>query len=368
MRNLEHKLTKLQGDQENKVIRICFGSRKLFKAQHNLKENGYTNHTDWLNDWRTSRNSQFYIIGSKDETMGNQTCTYSLNNALRLRVADCFEKEFGKYVTLQDISFPYGQEVLDQSREVVRTKDKKGKPKKESKSAISYRFIRKGKAWYIHANTNPEYPVVTTNRWNGAIGIDLNAGFLVAGEVDRYGNPLGEIIIPVQMYSRSSKQITASLGDAIKQIVLLAKEKGKPIVIELLDFSQKKQTLREMGTGYARMLSGFAYNKFKMLIQSRTAREGVELIKKNPFATSLAGQFKFMARYGLSSHGAAACVIARRGLGFRLEKPPQTQDTVINLPAFKRNQTRGSRWVAIARKIKRDLTFDIRLALLSADR
>src|SRR5699024_9672152 len=48
LRNLNHKLEKLQ----NKKNSICFGSKKLFLKQFNLKENGYLNHQEWLNDWR----------------------------------------------------------------------------------------------------------------------------------------------------------------------------------------------------------------------------------------------------------------------------------------------------------------------------
>jgi len=233
--------------------------------------------------------------------------------------------------------------------------------------AISYRFIRKDGHWYINATTGEAHPKVITSKENGAFGVDLNAGFLVAGEVDRYGNPLRELKIPVMMHDRNSRQITAAIGDAVKQIVQLAKTKGKPIVVENLDFARKKQSLGEAGEKYARMLSGFTYAKFKQMITSRCAREGVELIQRNPFATSLAGQFNFMARYGLSSHGAAACVIARRGLGFNLERVPK-KDTVIKLPLLKRHKSRGSRWAAVSRKIKNSLPFDLRIALLSADR
>ena len=31
---------------------MVFGSRKLFKAQYNLSENGYSNHCEWLDDWQ----------------------------------------------------------------------------------------------------------------------------------------------------------------------------------------------------------------------------------------------------------------------------------------------------------------------------
>ncbi|HEY8488843.1 MAG TPA: transposase, partial [Thermaerobacter sp.] len=60
----------------------------------------------------------------------------------------------------------------------------------------------------------------------------------------------------------------------------------------------------------------FAYAAFCALLVSRAAREGVEVIEVNPAYTSVIGKIKFMARYGLSPHGAAAVAIARRGLKF----------------------------------------------------
>src|SRR5450755_3987977 len=50
--------------------RICFGSRKLFNAQHHLAENGFESHVDWLANWQAQRDAQFFVLGSKDESGG----------------------------------------------------------------------------------------------------------------------------------------------------------------------------------------------------------------------------------------------------------------------------------------------------------
>jgi len=113
LRNLTQKFAKLQKDLETPKTRLCFGSRKLFKAQHNLAANGYKDHEEWRKDWRAARENQFFVLGSKDENSGNQNCTYDLNNMLRLRIANCFVKQYGgKFLILKDITFPYGQQVL----------------------------------------------------------------------------------------------------------------------------------------------------------------------------------------------------------------------------------------------------------------
>ena len=68
----------------------------MFLKQFNLKENGYSTHEEWKKDWRYARNSQFTFVGSKDETFGNQMCTYDLKNNLRIRVPDCLAEKVWK--------------------------------------------------------------------------------------------------------------------------------------------------------------------------------------------------------------------------------------------------------------------------------
>ncbi|HUW64281.1 MAG TPA: transposase, partial [Spirochaetia bacterium] len=333
LRNLLQRLDNLTGDIAGERYRICFGSRKLFKAQYNLEANRFRDHSEWLERWRRARSSSIFVLGSKDESFGNQTCTYGSDNTLRIRVAERFTKEFGTYTEIPEVVFAYGQEQLDLARQPVRRKDAKGRSKKVYKS-ISYRFVCREGRWYVHATVERKDPDPVTSGWNGAVGLDLNYGFLAVGEVDRHGNPLGEFKIPVPMRDRTTEQIEAALGDALKEAVSFAVQRGKPVAIESLDFSRKKQSLGEQGAGYARMLSVLVYAKYQQMAASAAARAAVELIRRNPFATSVAGQLKFMVRYGLSSHGAAACVIARRGLDFRLERT--VASSVLKLPERKR--------------------------------
>ena len=98
-------------------------------------------------------------------------------------------------------------------------------------------------------------------------------------------------------------------------MVEYARRVGKPIVIERLDFRQKKAVLEGESRKYSRMLSGFSYGKVKAIFLSRGYREGVEIEQVNPAFSSVVGRVKFMERYGLSVHQAAALVLARRLLG-----------------------------------------------------
>jgi IS605 OrfB family transposase len=365
LRNSQQKLEKLKSDEFHKKIRICFGSKKLFHKQFHLEDNKYMDQHQWKQDWIVARSSQFIVVGSKDETFGNQTATYNLENTLRLRVADIFISKYGKYIHFPDIIFPYGQEWLDKAKIPYRGDTRSGKPQKYYTS-ITYRFIKQNKGWYLNATVERETPKVGTSNMKGLIGIDLNAGFLSISEIDRFGNPIKSWRHQVPMYNRRKAQVKASLSDAIKQVLEYAVLVQKDVCIEKLSFSKKKTKLREIGGKYARMLSGLAYSSFKELIESKAKKLGVRVRGVNPAYTSQIGHVKFMPRYGLSSHGAAACVIARRGYYFIMERPKY--DTVLSFPKkFDKNKSNFSNWRTITKHIKKQYLFQDKIELLKAD-
>ncbi len=73
------------------------------------------------------------------------------------------------------------------------------------------------------------------------------------------------------------------------------------------------------------MLSSFAYSKIIELIKSRSYDKGIEVIEINPAYTSKIGKFKYQNKYKLTTHQAAALVIARRGL-LSYEKTIEVKD------------------------------------------
>ena len=143
----------------------------------------------------------------------------------------------------------------------------------------------------------------------------MNADHLAVAETDASGNCLTAWRVPLVPYGRSTHQAEALIGDAVASVVAYAKDVGKPIVIERLDFRQKKSALEGENRKYSRMLSSFSYGKVKAYFISRGYRQGVEVHQVNPAFSSVMGRVKFMERYGLSVHQAAALVLARRLLG-----------------------------------------------------
>ena len=169
---------------------------------------------------------------------------------------------------------------------------------------------------------------VVTDKRLGAVGVDLNAGHLAVAETDASGNHLRAWRVPLVTYGKSLHQAEALIGDAAASVVKHARDVGKPIVIERLDFRQKKVALEGESRRYSRMLSSFSYGKTKAYFLSRAYREGVEINQVNPAYSSVIGRVKFMERYGPSVHQAAALVLALRLLGCS-ERIPRRRSALL---------------------------------------
>ncbi|MBN2478907.1 MAG: hypothetical protein JXA94_01635, partial [Parachlamydiales bacterium] len=114
-RSLFNLKTRLKNLENQKNPKICFGSKKLFNKQFRLKENGFEDFEKWKEKWQKQRNNSFFIVGSKDETAGNQSCQVFKDNnklSLKLRLPNKFSSKYGKYLTIKDIFFEYGQDEI----------------------------------------------------------------------------------------------------------------------------------------------------------------------------------------------------------------------------------------------------------------
>jgi IS605 OrfB family transposase len=302
---LRQRLASVEEDFKQRRIKLCFGGKKLFNAQYYLEKNGFTSHAEWKSTWEASRNSEFFVLGSKDESSGNQTCTASLQSngklCLRLRLPKDLEEKHGKYIEIPDVVFAYGQQAI-----LTALNHPEGQ-------AISYRFKRDAKSWRIFVSTAIQKTDTISQEGIGAIGIDLNADHAACVETDRFGNPIKSEIFSWNSYGKTKGQLKAVTGDLCKEIVKWAKTTKKPIVIEKLDFRQKKLSLKEEEhKKFSRLLSSFAYGLFFLFLIARAYKAGIEIHRVNPAFTSIIGRINYAKRYGLSIHLAAALCIARR--------------------------------------------------------
>ena len=377
--NLKFRLSGLEADLAAGRVRLCFGSKKLWRKQHHLEQNGYASHEEWQQDWRDVRSNEFFVLGSRDETAGCQLCVASVNDdgtlTLRLRMPDGLAESHGKYLVVPNVRFAYGHEkvlaALGSNTEYAVYRREHGE--KEARvtalgQAISYRFKRDAKGWRVFATTELPEVEVTTDRRRGAVGVDLNADHLAVVETDASGNYVKAWRVPLVTYGKRHHQAEALIGDAVAGVVEYARGAGKPLVVERLDFRQKKAVLEGESRKYSRMLTSFAYGKVKAYFISRGYREGVEIIEVNPAYSSVVGRVKFMERYGLTVHQAAALVLARRLLGCSERIPSRRVCPVGNgvhiaftVPARKRVKHVWTYWGAIAGQLRPALAAQHRL-------
>lgn len=349
---LAARLHRLEENVSLGRIHLCFGSKRLFRAQFALSDNGYQSFEEWGEEWRGSRSNSLFLLGSKDETAGNQSATASIQEdggiSLRIRLPDAL-RTYGKYLVLKNLYFSYGHDRI-----VAALKDT------ASPVAISYRLVLDEKGWRVFATLPITKPLVITQKGRGVIGIDINADHLAVVETDRSGNPIQHIRVELNTYGKSSGQTKARIGDAVKTIVHQASLVQKPIVLEDLSFDQKKCELREIGNPrYARMLSSFTYHEVTRFIISAAAQNGVEVGVVNPAYTSVIGRAKFCKRYGLSIHESAALCIGRRFLGVSERLPRHLNEIAdgkggfVTLPLPVRNRGRHvwSSWRQVRKRL-----------------
>ncbi len=362
LHSLENKIKQLKSDLKNGKIRLCFGGKRLFHSQFHLHENGYASHQDWKQDWDKQRNSEFFVLGSKEETAGNQTCTAKINEDgsfdLRLRLPDVLQ-ENGKYLIIPNVRFKYGHDVILSS--LRSCLERKSSGDKSFGVAISYRFKKDKKGWILFLTTSRAQPEKVTKEGIGAIGVDINANHLAFAETDRFGNIINKGVLPLNTYGKDKNQTLAVIGDVSALLVSLAVETKKPIILEKLDFQKKKMTLKEESSKkQSRLLSSFCYRKILERLQSRAWASGVSCYLVNPAFTSIIGFVKFSNRYGLSTHQAAAFCIARRYLGFS-EEPPKAickisdgknSQVTLRLPVRNRRKHVWVVWGLVKRKVR----------------
>ena len=252
--NRRHRLAGLEADIAEGVVRLCFGSRRLWRKQHHLEANGYGSHEEWLSEWRDARSDEFFVLGSRDETAGCQLCVTSVADdgrlTLRLRMPDCLAEQHGKYLVIEGVRFAYGHEqvlaALHSNADYAAYRREHGEKAARATDlgqAISYRFKRDGKGWRVFVSTRMRDVPVVTDRRRGAIGVDLNADHLAVADTDASGNCINAWRVPLVTYGKNTNQAEALIGDAVAGVVQYAREAGKPIVIEKLDFRQKKAAL-----------------------------------------------------------------------------------------------------------------------------
>lgn len=234
--------------------------------------------------------NQAFIVGSKDESWGNQVCQWNGNN-LVFRVPSCLEFKFGKYVESKIGAFP---------RNINRL---------PSTGAKIWHFYYKSGKWCVAVSFMPDnVEKVSRSVDYGYMGIDINPGSIGWAYIDDEGNLKSHGQIPFQTGLPNGKQ-QAMIVKVCLELAVLATKYQCPIVGDDLDFTSKKEQLRERDKKHARMLSGWAYSNFVKVLNSILSNRGIELLTVNPAYSSIIGLVKYLRMYGLASDEGVALVI-----------------------------------------------------------
>jgi IS605 OrfB family transposase len=315
IQKIETKVRKLQDMLATGNPHICFGGRKLFLQQFQI--DGGNNLTKFnttgqvMKAWKDKRKQQFTLVGSKDESAGNTNCQIRYNDKtkefnLKINVHPKESNPINKYIDVP-LNVYNGKDMLIAAL--------------NNGQAITYRFYKDFKkneyrvfVSFDKSLSKPE--IKTKTRHLGAIGIDINHGFLSVVETDLYGNRQETFDMPLDLSGLSSNQSKDKIAVTVKEITDYAAYIGKPIVLEDLDFSDKKRQLTAgVNVKYNKMLSSFAYNKIISLFEARCFDKGIEMIQVNPAYSSVQGRLKYKNQgYKISVHQGAAWVLARRGM------------------------------------------------------
>ena len=68
------RLASLRDDVAAARVRVCFGSRKLWRKHYALEGDGYSDHSEWKKDWRDTRSDEFVVLGSKVASCARPLC------------------------------------------------------------------------------------------------------------------------------------------------------------------------------------------------------------------------------------------------------------------------------------------------------
>ena len=251
------------------------------------------------------------FVGSTGESNSNQICqlTPDIVPTLKIRVPYFLEETFGEYVTLPLYKInQYGYDKIVAAWAL--------------NNALTYVFSKNAKGkWVVAITCLVDFAITSNDKSFGCIGLDINPGSIGWCATNRHGNPVAKGKVNLDLHSCSTEQTEARLASAVQEITSRALATKKPIVIEKLDFSNKKKQFKR-GKKYRRMLSGFAYAKFSELLKARCLKLGILVIEVSPKYSSQIGVIKYMRRYSMGSDSAAAHTIARRGMGIYHEKMP----------------------------------------------
>ncbi|ABB15826.1 IS200/IS605 family element transposase accessory protein TnpB [Carboxydothermus hydrogenoformans] len=333
--SLEKKLAELEVYRENGTVpRVVFGGRKLWKRVSRGRAT--------REEWQATRKNRLYSRG--DETKGS-------NPNIKVTYRD---GEFHLAVTVSHLSEKVGEDVLGRPKmnRAPRVEGRLWLPEKHRELVriwltmrlpYTVELIRTLEGRYIVHLTFNFGRVQEPDFAQGCLALDTNPDGVALCNVNASGQPEPwpegfSILYPGNpgKYEREFQVITypngflcikvpdltyASgfrrdylIGVLAKLVVDIALFLGKPITLEGLDFGKDRL---DTSKKFNRMASNFPFAKMVEAMCRRAVKEGVSFKVVAARHTSTIGYWKYMKRYAVPVHCAAALVIGRRAMGFK---------------------------------------------------
>ena len=308
---MEQKRKNLLKEIQSKDLHICFGSKKLFYAQFNLKENNLTSHKVWLKHFRQARDNRSLYIGSKDEHRCNQIL--QLTPMVNAGKGNSFAIQLRKNTKAREYvrgfcTFKYMDGILANS--LIK-----------NDHGVTYRIVFRRRKCYLQAmvTLDKDDQNCKTRNSYGTIGLDYNDGFIELAETNETGNLVHLEHFDLKFHG-TGNSATSEIRNVASRIVNYALLTGKDIVIEDLDFRKTKsetdKAKSEDGKEYNKMIHTFDYSRYKKSFERCCFRCDVNLIEVNPAYTSKIAKQKYCDKKKLVIHQGASFVIARKGQGY----------------------------------------------------
>ncbi|ADD02926.1 transposase [Thermoanaerobacter italicus Ab9] len=308
------KSSKELGNNPKKVI---FGGKDLFRKLKKRHING-KEYQKLKTKWQEKRKGNLYSRGDKSKK-GN------LNTRIEV-------KENGTFLRINVGERKYLYARIEAGYRKNKSRGKLLQEIAQSNIPYSVELKLKNGNIYAYFAIEEEYPEIKITKEKGVIGIDVNAypDNISWAETDEKGNLISYRNMPMTELASGSKDKKEYFRwQYAHEIVNIAKEKGKAIVIEGLDIKNKGKRGDFSGRKSRRIRHNFSYKSLLSKIKTLAKREGVEVIEVNPSYTSIIGMLKYSPQYMITKDVAAAYVIARRGLG-KEEKMPNNYMKFLN--------------------------------------
>lgn len=296
LNRMKQRLASLQYQIDTGRYKLCFGTKKLLKSDKEA--------------FIAQRDSQMSFVGSKTEVACNQqlqlTFLPKINQfGIKLR------KDIGGFKNAED-KYVYGRVYFNHHANKIK------QILRYNNSPLSFKIIKRNGRYYLYCTfeIQAELSDFQTRSSHGTIGLDFNKGFVTLSETNQYGHLVQTQFLPYRF--KAGHKTETDFQRIACHVVELARNTGKDVCVENLDFKIKKsKTQKKKDRKYNEMLHSLAYRQFINSIEQRAYRHLVYVHRVNPAWTSWLAKRLYCPTMKLNTHVGASYVIARRGQGYK---------------------------------------------------